>query len=98
VNPKDGTIPFNVRATSGTVNITRIKTGRVRTAQLAPEVMTGAGCRLTADPAAAGQIRLDCPNAELTRRIETEGIAADIAVKGPLTALGTLASAKILNV
>lgn len=90
-----GVIPFQIRATEGTVLITNEKTGRVRSAALAPNVMTGAGCSLSAD---GGDVVLSCPKTVMSHPIVADSITAIVQVKGPLTARGAVSAGRMVNV
>ncbi|KAI8472070.1 MAG: hypothetical protein J3K34DRAFT_219525 [Monoraphidium minutum] len=94
----NGEMPYRVRALDGLVQITVEKTGKVRTVQLAPEAMAGAGCSLLRGAANAAELRLECPKAAMARRVVADQMVADIEVRGPMTATGLVTSGRTVNI
>lgn len=94
VTAPDGSSPFRVRATGGSVRITGRK-GGVTEVQLAPETMAGHGCAVFSG--GLGVITLKCPSVVLYRRLDVKGDGnqiVDIQVQGVLNAYGKLAAAR----
>ena len=58
--------------------------------------MEGSGCALASED--GGEIVLSCPKAVLARRVETDGLSADIEVRGPLTATGKISAGRQVNI